>query len=436
VFGFDHDGNQLAGSTFFATASVKGTSQRLSLELEQNGSAVSARCVKLAPGETLGTVGSLSFSSRTVGRVQRVIFNPNFRALSDIAVGHLTIENDITSIFDVFGGPLVGYTGEAAGSRMVRLAQENGVPVTVHGRGAAAMGEQQEETLLDLLAEAADADGGILYDDPRAIALRYRMLRAMGDQPAVVIPYSDNRIIPFRPTDDDKLTRNRVTVTRPNGTRITHEQLDGPLGIGSVGLYDTSLTRNLANDDLVDRTASWLLHIGTWDEGRYPTLGVDLANPYFLANPVLTRRLLDLMPGDRLVITDPPPWLPPRSVDVLVMGVQIEVTPLNFRLRWTCVPARPYRVGYWNAGHRYSGEGTVLTSAVTATATTLTLTAPSPVVWTHADGDYDITVGGEVMTVKAVTGSSMTVVRSVNGVVKAHSAATAVGLANPSFYSR
>src|SRR3546814_11563206 len=60
-----------------------------------------------------------------------------------------------------------------------------------------------------LLAEAADADGGILYDDPRAIALRYRVLRAMGDQPAVTIPYTDNLVIPFTPTDDDGLTRNR-----------------------------------------------------------------------------------------------------------------------------------------------------------------------------------------------------------------------------------
>ena len=441
VFGYDHDGSEMSGSTFFGTTSIKGTSQRLSLELEQDGSSLDYRWVRVAPGDTGGTVGSGTFTfSHTIGRVRQVILNPHYRDLPNMAVGHLTVENDITSIFDVFSGALVGYAGEPSINRMLRLVRENGVSLTSHGRGSAAMGEQQEETLLDLLTEAADADGGILYDDPRAIALRYRVLRAMGDQPAVTIPYTDNLVIPFETTDDDGLTRNRVTVTRPNGTRITHERTDGPLSIApppeGVGLYDETLTRNLHTDDLVERTAAWLVHVGTWDEGRYPALGVDLAHPTLLADPVLTRQLLDLAPGDRLVIIDPPPWLPPRSVDVLVMGVQIEVTPLNFRLRWTCVPARPYHVGYWNAGHRYSGAGTVLSSGIGTTIVTLPIAAPTGVAWTHEDGDYDITIGGEVMTVTDVVDSNMTVVRSVNGVVKGHPPGSPVDLADPSFYAR
>lgn len=436
VFGYDFDGNQLSGSTFFASASVKNTSLRLSLELEQSGSNVAARYVKLPPGAVSGTAGNLTFTGQTVGRVKRVILNPQYRNLPNVAVGHLTVERAISSIFDVFGGALVGYRGETAGSRLARLGRENGVNLTLRSDGSAPLGEQQEETLLDLLTESAEADGGLLHDDPRVIGIRYRNLRSLGDQPAVTIPYSDNRVIPFRPTDDDKLTRNRVTVTRPNGTRIAHELLDGPLGINSVGLYDTSLTRNLNTDEFVDRTASWLLHVGTWDEARYPTLGVDLANPYFLANPGLTRRLLDLTPGDRLVVTNPPPWLPPRSADVLVMGIQIIVEPLHVFLRWTCVPARPYRVAYWNAQHRFSGAGTVTAGSLTTTATTFTVTPPSGVGWTVADGSYDITVGGEVMTVTNVVGNTFTVVRSVNGVVKAHAAGSAVQLADPSFYSR
>jgi len=187
---------------------------------------------------------------------------------------------------------------------------------------------------------------------------------------------------------------------------------------------------------MVDRHADWAVHVGTWDEGRYPTLGVDLAHPYFLANPVLTRQLLSLTPGDRLVITNPPSWLPPRSVDVLVMGISADITPHHLRLQWSCVPARPYRVGYWNAGHRWGSDGTVLTSSVTTTATALSLTPPANVTWTHADGDYDITVGGELMTVTNVVGNTMTVTRSVNGVVKTHAAGAAVALADPSHYAR
>jgi hypothetical protein len=256
-----------------------------------------------------------------------------------------------------------------------------------------------------------------------------------------VIPYEDNKVIPFTPSDDDALTRNRATVERPNGTRATKELITGPMSIQppplGVGLYDEAVTLNLAEDEDVEADAAWRVHVGTWDEGRYPELGVDLADPRIIADPVLIRDLLALTPGDRLVIENPPPWLPPRSVDVLVMGVSMDITPHHLRIVWSCVPARPYRVAYWNAGHRWSAEGTVLSAGVSDTATTLPLTLPGQYGWTHADGDYDILVGGELMTVTNVTGGdSMTVTRSVNGVVKTHAAGAPVALADPSFYVR
>lgn len=441
VFGYDQDGTQLAGSTY-VSASIEDTSMWISLELNQDGSKVFWRRSTLEAGEsTGGTFGQDFTLDQTLGRAARVIFNAGYNDMADIAVGHLTVGTEITSLFDgVSGDILTGHAGEDAGIRMSRLAVENGTSVTIHGRESADLGEQQEETLLDLLAESADADGGLLHDDSRSLGLRYRTLDSFGSQPPVTIPYTDNLVVPFEPTDDDGLTRNRVTVQRPNGTRVTEEVTEGPMSTqappAGVGVYDESLTLNLFSDDLVSRTAAWLVHVGTWDEGRYPTLGVDLAHPTFLADPIMTRDLLSITPGDRIVITDPPPWLPPRDVDVLVMGVEVEVTPLHLRLRWTCVPARPYRIAYWNAGHRWSGEGTVTSGSLTTTATSMPLTLPSGVAWTHADGDYDITVGGEVMTVTNVVGSTMTVTRSVNGVVKAHSAGAAVALADPSFYAR
>jgi hypothetical protein len=440
IFAYDFDNVELSGSTFVLGDTVKGTSQRLSVELVQNGGNVTGRWVKLAPGAAGAFVGSTSFTGRTLGRISQVTINPHQRALNGFAVGHLTIERQITSIFNVFGQPLVGYRGETVGNRMVRLAGENGAELALHGRTTPAMGEQQEETLLDLLAEAAAADGGVLYDDPQRLGLRYRNLLSMCSQPPVVIPYQDNLVIPFIPNDDDTLTRNRVTATRPNGTRITHERTEGRMSTqpppNGVGLYDEALTLNLDTDDLVERTAAWRMHVGTWDETRYPSLGVDLAHPYFLANPELTRQLLDLTVGDRLVITDPPPWLPPRAVDVLVLGVQHTVTPHSFQVRWTCVPARPYRAAYWNAGHRYSGAGTVTSGSLSTSTTSVTVTPPSGVLWTHVDGDYDIEIGGEVMTVTAVSGNTLTVTRSVNGVTKTHPAGSAVELAEPSFYGR
>jgi hypothetical protein len=59
--------------------------------------------------------------------------------------------------------------------------------------------------------------------------------------------------------------------------------------------------------------------------------------------------------------------------------------------------------------------------------------------WGHDDGDYRIIIGGEEMTVTAVTAPSagqqtFTVVRAVNGVVKSHLTGAAVNLAAPTRY--
>lgn len=440
VFAYDNDGVQLAGSTWFA-GDRRGEQLRVSLELEQNGSKVDFRYVRLEPGAPGGFVGSGQFTAnQRLGRMARVIINPQYRDLGDIAVGHLTVEDAISSIYDVSAGPLVGYVGEQAGTRMKRIGAENGAELYVRGRWSTPLGDQPEETLLDILGESAAADGGILHDYSRSLGMRYRTLDSMGSQPGVVIPYEDNKVIPFRPSDDDALTRNRITVSRPAGERVTAELTTGPMSTepapAGVGAYKDDVTLNLAEVELVERTAWWRLHVGTWNEGRYPELGVDLADPRILADPELVRDLLSLTPGDRLVITDPPAWLPPFPVDVIIRGLSIEVGTHHVRLTWSCVPARPYRIGYWNAGHRWSGAGTVVRAPMGPTQTSLPIEMPIGTAWTHDDGDYDVLVGGEVMTVKAAGTTTLTVDRSVNGVMKSHTVGTAVELAEPSFYAR
>lgn len=448
VFGYTHGGDgedpvELAGSAN-VVAPIPGTSQRMSLELEQVGSTVNWRWTRLQPFAGGGLTYSSSFTfPHTFGKIVSIQMNPGGQDLKGIAMGHLTVENQITSIYDVAGSALEGYIGETAGNRIDRLALENGVPTFIRGTLAetSRMGEQQESTLLELLQEAADADGGILSDTQDSLSLRYRTQRSLFRQPAVVIPYQDNLILPFKPVDDDNATRNRVTVSRVNGSEYTEQLTEGSMSVqppeeGGVGPYDESLALNLQSDSQIAATAQWRLHTGTWDEARYPEMGVDLAHPRFLGDPLLTRQILAMRVGDRLVIEDPPSWLPPMDVDVLVTGIRYTVTPHHFRINWTCIPARPYNVGQWNAGARYSGEGSSLFAGITSTATSLTVQAPLGTLWTHADGDYDIVIGGERMTVKDVVGSIFTVLRSVNGVVKSHLANAPVELAEKAFYAR
>lgn len=423
------------------TFNANGKDVRMGITLTQSGSNVNWKVIM---NEENGTAveGSGTFTGVTLFSITDVIVNAS-QADSSAAIGHLTVEKGISSIYDVPGSVLGGYQGESGEARLRRLVAERGVPITIIGSSSytAPMGPQGDRTWLDIARDVELADGGILHDDPEVLGFKYRTLNSLCDQPAVVIDYEDNLVLPFEPVDDDAMTRNRVTRTRPGGSPYTAIQTTGPMSTlpapQGVGIYDDSRELNVATDDLSVRMAQWGLHIGAWDDTRYPTLGVDLAHPKFLNDPILTRQLLSLAIGDRLLIKGIPEWLPPFDVDVLVTGINIQVDPWHVYLTWTCIPARPYRTAYFNAGHRYSGAGTTITSSLTTTATAVALTLPAGVTWTSADGQYDIVVNGEVMTVTNVTGgNAMTVVRSVNGVVKTHAAGSAVALASPSFYAR
>jgi len=86
------------------------------------------------------------------------------------------------------------------------------------------------------------------------------------------------------------------------------------------------------------------------------------------------------------------------------------------------------------------GSGSTLHSSASPTATTLSV-ASSNSLWTvsSADFPFDVNIDGERITVTNITGSgspqSFTVTRSVNGVVKSHSAGADVRLFIPPVYA-
>lgn len=444
MVGYDNEGT-LKNDTGGVAFNVHGKNAMVGFSLEVTGSLEVTAKMEILDLATGGFFHADVWTGRSLWPTAEFLVNPERSIVfADHVFGHAHVSREISSLHVVSSDVFKAYDGESAEARLRRLALEKGeIPLVLAGSQDATspMGAQEISAWLDVTRSVEAADGGVLHDNPEGLGFKYRTHRSLLDQPATVIEYEDNKILPFEPVDDDAMIRNQVIRDRPEGTSVTVSREGGPLSVlevpTGVGIYEDSQTVNVGTNDALTDLANWDLHIGTWDEGRYPTLGVDLADPRVSSDPVLVRELLALKVGDRLVINNPPAWLPPFAADVLVMGVQMSIDPLHARLTWTCVPARPYRAGYWSAGHRWSGEGTTLTSAVTTTATTLPLTLPEEVTWTHADGDYDIIVGGERMTVTNVTGgNSMTVVRSVNGVVKAHSAGDAVSLAEPSFYAR
>ncbi|MFE6931744.1 hypothetical protein ACFVDT_06905 [Streptomyces sp. NPDC057699] len=378
--------------------------------------------------------------SGTIGRVRAVASPPGgyAAALDGMALGHIGVFSSSTTA--VYDGAITGYAGETAGARLMRLAAEERLPLRVLGDPAATerMGPQRPDTLISLLEECEAADGGILGENRDLLGLVYRTRRTLYNQePRIVLPYSAIRQ-PFEPVDDDSRIRNDVTITRTDGSFGRFVLDSGPLSTaapesGGVGVYDSSETLNVYDDGQTEQLAAWRVHLGTWDEARYPRLRLLLHQ-----TPELIPQITALDVGDVVRVTGLPAFLPPGPLDLLVDGVYPELlTGLTWDATFACSPAGPWQVGVRgdSARGRRDSAASKLAAAATATATTLSVATASGPLWTTAASDMPIsmTVGGETVTVTAISGTTspqtFTVVRSQNGVVKPQLINTPISLA-------
>jgi adenosine/AMP kinase len=120
------------------------------------------------------------------------------------------------------------------------------------------------------------------------------------------------------------------------------------------------------------------------------------------------------------------------DVNLIIVGYSETIDPFVHSITFNCMPAEPYTVAVYDTA-RYDADGSTLTSNVTSTATSISATNTTTVWTTDATMfPFDIAVGGERMTVTNITGATtpqtMTVTRSVNGVVKAQTAGTEIVL--------
>jgi hypothetical protein len=440
--GWDSQGNNLfdTGAVSFA---VDNALLWVSMEMQQSGSKIQYSITTLAPGAASASTFSGTLANATVGRVLQVQVNP-FQKSGTVAMGHIQAQGAWQSLFGL-SQPLNAFTGEAAGDRFARLCSENGVPGRVYGAPATtvAMGAQAIDTLVNLLQACETADMGQIYEPPQALGLGYRTQASLYSQsPAVTLDYAQDHLdFPLTPTDDDQFTVNDVTVNRDNGSGYRQALNDGsamsisppPVGVGD---YENSYSLSLASDSQLPDAAGWLLHRGTVNEERYPVAGVNVANTDLTSMvPVIA----GVQIGDYLQIVNPPSWLPPGSINQIAYQFTEDLGDFAWRIAWNCVPESPYEVGiYGDAVYgRLDTDGSTLATACGTTDTSLRVTSPGAI-WTTQTGDFpfDVTIGGEQMTVAAISGSGSTqtftlAARSVNGVVKAHAAGEAVNLTHP-----
>ncbi|WP_436772073.1 hypothetical protein [Yinghuangia sp. YIM S09857] len=342
--------------------------------------------------------------------------------LDGLALGHLSVWNFGFLVADPYAGAIDSWTGERAGRRAQRLTHEEAVPLTIYGDLGTSepMGMQGQSTLLDLLGECADTDVGILHELRNTTGLALRLRETLYNQPPrLTLSYAEGGEVapPLEPEDDDQGTRNDSTVTRAGGSsgRVVRE--DGPLSVlpppHGVGVYPESVTRSLAEDAQAEPHAAWRVHLGTVDEPRYPVVHVALH-----AAPHLVEDACEVESGDRLVITDLPPWLPPGDADLMAQGYSETLTATEWHLYFNCTPASPWLPAVADAavyGHADT-DGCVLAAAVTDTATTLlaattagrpwvTGTASGTVIEDFEDAVLDITItdGGDLPWVRTTS---------------------------------
>ncbi|MCI4045139.1 hypothetical protein [Streptomyces sp. TRM75563] len=388
--------------------------QRFYFWVSQSGGTVTWRLDWYNIGGAAGGIGSTY--SGTTGRVS-MIETQFGTSITGLKVGHIAVMPVAATA--AYTSADHGFSGETAIARMRRLANEESAQIDltwIDGDTAAnteRLGPQSPDTLLSLIQEGADTDGGILYEPADRLGLVYRDRASLYNQPVrLALDYTAPGEVPppLEPIEDDQRLRNDVTVTRSGGSSGRAVAETGPLSIepppDGVGIYDESVTLSLATDDQPARIAQWRLHLGTWDEARYPTITV-----WLHAAPHLVDAVLGLDIGDRVQISNPPPWLPPGVIDQHMHGYTERLGLYEWALAMNCAPAGPWQVGVVEdpALGRADTDGTELTAAVSSSATSWPVAVTAGPHWittaTHpAEFPFDVTAGGEQATVTAIAG--------------------------------
>lgn len=445
ITGSDSSGNQLFSSGHVSFG-LNGVPVRLSMELRQSGSNINYSMVSIQPGATTGSGFSGTVTSATLGHVKQLMSNPS-GSLTQTAIGHISFQSTWDSLFDLTK-QLNAYQAETATDRFTRLCSEENIASRIYGPSALAveMGAQSSDTLFNLLQECEATDGGMMYELLDTPGLGYRTSNSMASQPpAVSLDYSlDQLSPPLTPADDDQYTQNDVTVSRNNGSSARAVLDDGstmsisppPVGVGS---YVTSFTANTFLDEQLADQAAWRLHLGTVNEERYPSVVIDLTDRDLAS---LFYDVTSVRVGDTIKISNLPPFLPPGDIRAIVFGQTEVLGDFQCKTTWQTQPASPWDVLVAGSGAasdcHADTSGSSLHAGLTTTATSVQVDTDSGnALWTTSGADFpfDIAIGGERMTVTGISGTSspqtFTVTRSVNGVVKTHSAGESVSLFQP-----
>lgn len=360
-----------------------------------------------------------------------------------LVVGHPTVFADVPYPYAVLGGEsaraMSGWAGEQAADRMTRLGREAGIAVTIVGTVSAVMGPQLRDTLGANFQDCQDTDHGLLHDGGTDGAVVYICLDSLTNQ---AVTYTVPRAViadGLRAIWDNKLTANDVTSSRTGGSsaRVTDEAHI----TRTRKRVPRTPTPNVETDDQLLDDAGWTVWTGTQPGPRYDAIGLV---GHGSAGVAVAAQLAALAVGNRIRIADAdlPSQHPPGDLDQLIVGSTETIDAVEWILAPRTVPYSAYLVGILAADTGdtdpfmgwLESDSCELNAGVSATATSWQVN--SVPLWTTLADDFPcpIVIGGEPVTITAVSGGSnpqtWTVTRSTT-LAKAHLAGADIELARP-----
>lgn len=441
----DSDGTALSTTTStFGTGADPNQWIRYRVKVTVSGSTLTYEPAWIVQDATVIYGTTQTFSSSATGRprgwsVTASAWTDGAAYASLFCVTDTTL--NLTGSYDAYAS-FNGYLGERAGYRFRRLMTELGFDDFVDGDEdlSAPMGRQKPGKFLDLLEECARTDGGLIYDEPQAIALRLRLNNFLINRPvALALTKGVDVAPPLRKVIGDVGTVNDLTITNWDGTseRLTRDTgrkstLEPPDG---VGRYKLPLAVSCLDGgaQMIDR-GDWELAQGTLDRPRYKQVVVNM-----LASPTHRTAVGSMRPGDVITIDGvEPDTVYLRVISIERAGNQVEdVATLN------CLPADIWLGGVYDDAIADSASTTLGVARDTTQTSWTFSTAVLGDVWSTTAEPYDAIAAGERITVTsmgAVTGTgpytqTATVTRSVNGVVKAQSAGEEIHIYRPGRYA-
>lgn len=399
---------------------------------------------------------STSIAGLTMGQVSSWLVQdetPEMGSDRMPAVGHVALFGPIPSSSSSYEA-FTGWNGETAAERFARVCAEEGISATVDELhvDAILMGPQLPASVPAILDDCEDVCEGLI-DDTVDGQLRLSTLRSRYNGALMMtLDYGSTGVAdilpPLAPVDNDA-GMNDWTITRPGGGVGQFVKTTGPNNINDpeddpqgVGHYADGDEVNVAVDGSLVHVAGWRVHRDTVDEPHYPSVKFSLTKSSRLIPAWLACDI-----GSRIGITNGPDDVGPNDPDEILEGVEEIFDQADWSVDAYLEPASVYRVALiaqpsaWGPDvPRLDCSGSTLATALDTTTTAVSLAVADTCVWTHDYGDYPITIGGEDMTVTAVSAAAgtypartqtLTVTRSINGAALSHAAGAEVHVKYP-----